>query len=537
MCSIIGFVDKRPRNVAEAMTMLTQTRHRGPDAVGLYVDGKIAQGKGLSQLSMLPRIGRICLGHARLEIVGGALGLQPATSCKDELALIHNGEIYNYRELRPLLEDHHFTTESDSEVLLHLIEDLYEGDLAQAVRQAMPLLDGMYAFAVTNGESVVLARDPVGKKPVYYIEGFPFYFASESKALKGFGREVERLDPGQILVVDKGRIKVQEGYQIEESPIRLTHMEAAIREYGIVFDRAIDKRIAGLDEAAVLFSGGVDSTLIAKAIHNRGLKVTGYCVGVRDAFDIQNALRSADEMGIELRTTYLTEEIVEDVLPAVIEAIELNGMVQVEAAVPMYLAAKMASEDGHKIMFSGQAADELFGGYSWYDQVVADQGHLTLHRRMWEDIYKLYVDTLEREDRMTMAHSLELRCPFLDRDVIRTAMQISPRLKIKAPEDPMRKWVHREFALRQGVPRFIAYGEKVRAQDGSAVPLIIQSLAEKYFAGRSIPEISVADYGSNYRYLKEDYGTPAMAAFLFEITQGHHIHVFDGAGEAGYTPS
>ena len=529
MCSIIGFVDKRPRNVAEAMTMLTKTRHRGPDAVGLYVDGKIAHGEGLSQVSMLPRTGMICLGHARLEIVGGALGMQPVTSCNRGLALIHNGEIYNYRELRQLLEDHRFATESDSEVLLHLVEDFYDGDLAGAVKQSMPLLDGMYAFAVTDGETVVLARDPVGKKPVYYIEGFPFYFASESKALKGFGREVERLDPGHILVIDKRRIEVQEGYQIEQSPIRLTQMEAAIREYGIVFDRAIDKRIAGLSEAAVLFSGGVDSTLIAKAIHNRGLKVTGYCVGVRDAFDIQNALRSAREMGIELRTTYLTEEIVEDVLPAVIEAIELNGMVQVEAAVPMYLAAKMASEDGHKVMFSGQAADELFGGYSWYGQVVAEQGHLTLHKRMWEDIHKLYIDTLEREDRMTMAHSLELRAPFLDRDVIRKAMQISPRLKIEGPEDPMRKWVHREFALRQGVPRFIAYGDKVRAQDGSAIPRIIQSLAEKHFAGRSIPEISVADYGSNYRYLEEDYGTPAMAAFLFEITRGHHIHVFDGA--------
>ncbi|HZD39170.1 MAG TPA: asparagine synthase-related protein [Terriglobales bacterium] len=517
--------------------MLTQTRHRGPDAVGLYIDGKIAQGKGLSQVSMLPQSGKTCLGHARLEIVGGALGLQPVTSCNDELALIHNGEIYNHRELRPLLADHHFTTESDSEVLLHLIEDFYEGDLAQAVREAMPLLDGMYAFAVTDGQSVVLARDPIGKKPVYYIEGFPFYFASESKALKGFGREVERLNPGHILVVNNGRLHVQEGYQIEQSPLRLTRMEAAIREYGTVFDRAIDKRIAGVEEAAVLFSGGVDSTLIAKAIHNRGLKVTGYCVGVRDAFDIQNALRSADEMGIELRTTYLTEEIVEEVLPAVIEAIELNGMVQVEAAVPMYLAAKMASEDGHKIMFSGQAADELFGGYSWYAQVVAEQGHLTLHKRMWEDIHNLYLDTLEREDRMTMAHSLELRCPFLDRDVIRTAMQISPHLKIKTPEDPMRKWVHREFALRQGVPKFIAYGEKVRAQDGSAVPAIIQSLAERYFAGRSIPEISVADYGSNYRYVKEEYGTPAMAAFLFEITRGHHIHIFDGAGDEGSIPS
>ena len=533
MCSIIGFVDKRPRNVGEALTMLTQTRHRGPDAVGLYVDGKIEQGKGLSQISKLPRTGMICLGHARLEIVGGSTGLQPLTSCDGKLTLIHNGEIYNYRELRQLLPRHRFATRSDSEVLLHLIEEFRQGDLATAVKQAMPLLDGMYAFAVTDGECVVLARDPVGKKPVYYIEGFPFYFASETKALKRAGREVERLRPGDILVIDRDRITVRDGYQIEESPIRLTDMETAIREYGIVFDRAVDKRVAGLDRAGVLLSGGVDSTLVARAIKIRGIEVTGYCVGVKDSLDVQNAMQAAEEMNIPLRTTYLTEEIVEEVLPEVIEAIELNGMVQVEAAVPMYLAAKMASEDSHKVMFTGQGADELFGGYAWYASVVAEHGHLTLHKRMWEDITKLYVDTLEREDRMTMAHSIELRAPFLDRDVIRKAMQISPRLKVKDPEDTTRKWVHREFALRHGVPPFIAKGEKVRAQDGTAIPAIIQALAEKHFAGREIPEISVTDYGSNYRYLEEKYGTPEMAAFLVEITREHHIHIFDGASEEG----
>ena len=530
MCSIIGFVDKRPRNVGEALTMLTQTRHRGPDAVGLYVDGKIEQGTKLSQISKLGT-GMICLGHARLEIIGGPNGLQPLSSCGGKLSVIHNGEIYNYRELRQLLARHRVATESDSEVLVHLIEEFYQGDLSAAVKQAMPLLDGMYAFAVTDGKCVVLARDPVGKKPVYYVEGFPFYFASEPKALRKAGREIERLRPGDILVVDPNRISVQEGYRIEQSPIRLTELEAATREYGIVFDRAIDKRLVGLDRVAVLLSGGVDSTLIAKAIHNRGHEVTGYCAGVRGSLDVENAMRSADQMNIPLRTTYLTEEVVEEILPAVIEAIELNGMVQVEAAVPMFLAARMASEDGHKVLFTGQGADELFGGYSWYCDVVAEHGHLTLHKRMWDDIHKLYVDTLEREDRMTMAHSIELRAPFLDRDLIRTAMQISPRLKVKDPEDSVRKWVHREFSLRQGVPSFIAKGEKVRAQDGSAIPAIIQSLAEKHFAGREVPETSVTDYGSNYRYLQEKYGTPEMAAFLVEVTRQYRIHIFDGTNE------
>lgn len=525
MCSIIGLIDKRPRSTREALTMLARTRHRGPDSVGLYVDGVVEVKRQLSEIGHVPRVGKICLGHSRLEIVGGPGGVQPITSCDGKLALIHNGEIYNYPELRSLLTHHEIRTGSDSEILLHLIEEFYTTDLAGAVKLAMPLLDGMYALAVTDGEQVVLARDPVGKKPIYYIEGFPLYFASETKALRGVGREILRLMPGDILAVDSRGFTVREGYRIEQPPIRLTEMEAAVEEYGIVFDRAIEKRIAGLDRAAVLLSGGVDSTLVAKAIQNRGIPVTGYCVGMEQAADVQNALRSAREMGIPLRTISLTEDVVAEVLPAVIEAIELNGMVQVEAAIPMYLAVQMAAEDGHKVMFSGQAADELFGGYAWYPTVVAERGHLTLHGRMWEDIHALYLDTLEREDRMTMAHSLELRAPFLDRDVIHTAMQISPRLKVKDGHDGMRKWVHREFALRRGVPSFIAKGEKVRAQDGTAIPSIIQALAEKHFSEREIPVVTVDDYGSNYRYLKEQYGTPEMAAFLDEITRQHQIHI------------
>lgn len=537
MCSIIGFVDQRPRDLGEALAMLTTTRHRGPDAVGLYVDGNIEQANKLSKITSLPRTGMICLGHARLEIVGGAAGLQPLTSCDGKLALIHNGEIYNHNELREFLDRHQIRTGSDSEVLVHLIEEFNDGDLAEAVKRALPLLDGMYAFGVTDGRRVVIARDPVGKKPVYYVERFPFYFASETKALRGAGREILRLRPGHVLVVDRTRITVQEGYRIEQPPILVTDMEAAIREYGIVFDRAIDKRIAGLDRAAVLFSGGVDSSLVAKAIQARGIPVTGYCVGVEKAADIQNALRSAREMGIPLRTAFLTEEVVEEILPAVIEAIELNGLVQVEAAIPMYLAARMAAKDGHKVMFTGQGADELFGGYSWYSTVVAEQGHLVLHERMWEDINQLYLDTLEREDRMTMAHSLELRAPFLDRELMRTAMQISPRLKVRDGEDLTRKWVHREFSRRRGVPELIANGEKVRAQDGSAIPAILQALAEKRFRGREVPETKVTDYGSNYRYLQEEYGTPETAAFLAEVTHEHKIHIFDdGAGQEKEVP-
>lgn len=185
----------------------------------------------------------------------------------------------------------------------------------------------------------------------------------------------------------------------------------------------------------------------------------------------------------------------------------------------MYLAAKGASEDGIKVMFTGQGADELFAGYWWYKEVVSEDRFLKLHNKLWEDIDLLYDDTLEREDKVTMAHSVELRVPYLDRNVVQCAMRISPRLKIKNGEDSVRKWVHRRVAAILGVPHYTAYRGKDMAQSGSGVHSLIKKVAEEYFEGKKADAVKIADKGSNYRYLGEDYGTPEMRAYMHEITK------------------
>ena len=107
-------------------------------------------------------------------------------------------------------------------------------------------------------------------------------------------------------------------------------------------------------------------------------------------------------------------------IPEVINTIEHTNAGQVEVAIPVYAAVKLAHEDGIKVMFSGQAADELFGGYSWYGKIVKDGGgYAGLRHYMNEDIQLLYKETLEREDKITMAHSIEMREPFLDLKLIR----------------------------------------------------------------------------------------------------------------------
>jgi asparagine synthase (glutamine-hydrolysing) len=98
-------------------------------------------------------------------------------------------------------------------------------------------------------------------------------------------------------------------------------------------------------------------------------------------------------------------------------------------------------------------------------------------------------------------------------------MRISPRLKIKDGEDPTRKWVHRRVAARIGVPYYTAYREKDMAQSGSGVHSLVKKVAEDFFEGKTVKEVKIADKGSNYRYLDEDYGTPEMWAYMREITE------------------
>ena len=166
--------------------MLKKMEHRGPDTHGIYLDGTVTRGEKIDSFQdLLHNKSHIALGHSRLRIVGRERKTQPFTSCDGKLVLIHNGEIYNYQKLRTmLLYSHEITTTSDSEVIVHLLEETYQGDLLDAVKKIIVLLDGMYALAVIDGKSIVVARDPIGKKPLYYIQNDDItYFASEKKAL------------------------------------------------------------------------------------------------------------------------------------------------------------------------------------------------------------------------------------------------------------------------------------------------------------------------------------------------------------------
>jgi asparagine synthase (glutamine-hydrolysing) len=175
----------------------------------------------------------------------------------------------------------------------------------------------------------------------------------------------------------------------------------------------------------------------------------------------------------------ITKRSTEEMLPKIIRAIEDSDALQVEVALPIYSAMALARKDHIKVVFSGQGVDEIFGGYPWYPKIVAREGYSSLRNHMIEDLFLLYKETLEREDKTTMAHGIEMREPYLDKQVIQTAFDIDPRINVTGPDDLLGKRVHRLLANKLGIPKEIAYRNKAAAQHGSGIHFIIDQIARE----------------------------------------------------------
>ena len=518
MCGIAGILSKRGENVVPLVgSMLHCMVNRGPDGAGLVADDWVVKSNSISTMQLQNVSGKSALGHTRLAIVGGTCGAQPFCSCDGRIVLEHNGEIYNYKKIRKRLEKRHkFTTRTDSEVIVHLIEDhLCKNSLLGAIKKTVAELDGVYALAIQDKKTgeIALVRDRIGVRQLYYADTSKFVaFASERKALWKIGiKEPTRgILPGSAIIISQdGRLQ---SFQVADpipQKVRIIHrtMASAVEAYRKALIGAMEKRVQDFQRIGIIFSGGIDSVLIAYLAARMVPEVICYTGGVTGSSDIVYARQIADRLGLKLKVCELDQEGVERLVPEVMNVIEDSNAGQVEVALPVYCAVKLAHEDGIKVMLTGQGADELFGGYSWYAKVVEKEGYKILRRHMTEDLLLLYKETLEREDKITMAHSIELREPFLDPEVIKMALATSLRLNVRGGSDSFGKHVHRKLAETLGIPRDIAYRIKEAAQHGSGMHGMLDAIARKHgFKDSTVPDIYLEELkvrekiGSSQRY-------------------------------------
>lgn len=437
MCGITGCwgAPDRRRAEQEVRRRVRVLRHRGPDGMGVR-----SASRGV-------------LGHARLAIMDPAQGAQPHVAERGLATLVANGEIYNHLRLRDELEGHRFRSGSDTEVALHLLEA--EG------AAAVPRLDGMFALAFERGGELVLARDPLGIKPLYLAEGADggVRFASEMKALEDVDGPLRELPPGSVWSSLSGTSRY---YRVPVAEPDLLDPEEAASAVRRTLEGAVRKRLMSDVPVGAFLSGGLDSSaIVALAARELG-ELHTFSVGVEGSDDLVAAREVARHVGSRHHERVFDAEQVDAELEALVYALESFDRDLVRSAVPTHFTARLAAERV-KVVLTGEGADELFGGYR-YVRGLRGRALTNELRRSLEGMHNV---NLQRVDRVTMAHGLEARVPFLDPDMVALAQRIPSELKIARQGDRhVEKWVLRK-AVEDLLPDSVVWRDKAQFDEGS----------------------------------------------------------------------
>lgn len=378
MCGIVGFIDTtRPVDFNLLQILNESMIARGPDGDGFYTPPATNLGMAMRRLSVIDLEG----------------GWQPLFSEDDRVAAMQNGEIYNHRELRLELEQagHRFRTRSDTEVLAHGYEQW-------GIEGLLDRIDGMYALAIYDhhARQLHLARDRFGEKPLYYhaapgrfvygsqlltvasylgvddrwsAEGLYWYLAlhfvpGERTVLRG----VNKLPPGHRITVDVNTAKhsIHRYWRLDEGRERTVKAEQLLD----LLDRAVRSRLIADVPVGLFLSGGLDSSVLTALTVRHAPRVATFSMGfaTRAVDESPHAEEVARALGTRHHHFEFDERSFRNLLPRVVKA--MDEPVGDQAMLPLYWLCQEARRTV-KVVLSGEGADELFGGYSYYNQATA----------------------------------------------------------------------------------------------------------------------------------------------------------------------
>ncbi|HSK79881.1 MAG TPA: asparagine synthase (glutamine-hydrolyzing) [Thermoanaerobaculia bacterium] len=376
MCGIAGlynFRSGKPVDPGEVRTMGACLAHRGPDDEGYFEEGPLG------------------LAHKRLTILDTSRrGRNPMFTRDGQVAIIFNGEVYNFLELRADLEarGETFDTQTDTEVILRLYQIEGEAMLAK--------LNGMFAFAIWDrrAKTLFIARDRLGIKPLYYrLDGDGISFASEIKALLAVSGEkprvnlpmldaymsvgyvptehtlfagIDKLLPGWCLRVDPGGVHLREYWDLSPEPEEMSEEECVRRSLDLLRD-SVRLQLRSDVPLGVFLSGGVDSSAVVALMHEMGIRdirtfTVAYDFG--PAYDETRYSRMvAEKFKTIHREIFVTPKDFQEFIPRLVW--HMDEPVTESAAISLYFVSKLAREDV-TVVLSGEGSDEVFGGYPIY---------------------------------------------------------------------------------------------------------------------------------------------------------------------------
>ena len=454
MCSIMGYCSS---DVAfdDFKSAFDRTISRGPDDTRV-----ISTGKGL-------------LGFHRLAIMGlHPEGMQPFEL--DGSAVVCNGEIYGFEQMREDLKakGYTFRSESDCEILLPLYRE-YGTDM-------FGMLDAEFALILFDGttQEFIAARDPIGIRPLYYgyDHSGAIVFASEAKNLVGLCGRIMPFPPGHYY--KDGQFVCYRDITAVAEVCRddLETVCANIREKLIA---GIKKRLVADAKVGFLLSGGLDSSLVCSVAQKCSDKpIRTFAIGMsEDAIDLKYAREAADYIGSAHTEVIISKEDVLSALETVIALLGTYDITTIRASMGMYLVCKAIHETNDiRVLLTGEISDELFG-YKYTDFAPSAE---EFQKEAVKRIRELHMYDVLRADRCISVNSLEARVPFGDLDFVQYVMSIDPEMKLN-------KYGKGKYLLRRAfegdyLPHSILYREKAAFSD--AVGHSMVDYLKEYAAGR-----------------------------------------------------
>ena len=420
------------------------------------IENAFMLGKGRGpETSTFKKYNDLILGFHRLAIIGlNIVSDQPLIY--DGIAIICNGEIYNYKNLCSEY-DITLNTQSDCEIIIHLYKKY-------GIEYTLKLLDGVFALILFDMRrtfhKIYVCRDPYGVRPLFMMTDENslttkkiYGFASEIKILNALDigldtcRNIESFEPGTYHVFEK---KFGSNYTSRFSrkyinfPLTEFIPDNIDLEIYYRFVETIKKRIVGTTErpVACLLSGGLDSSIVAGLVNKfyTGILET-YSIGLAESEDLKFSSIVAKHLKTKHTQIIVTEQEFFDAIPEVIKTIETYDTTTIRASVGNYLIGKyIATHSDAKVIFNGDGADELMGGYLYFHKSPNVNEFDKECKRLLTDIH--YFDVL-RSDRCISSHGLEARTPFLDRWWVNFYLSLSKNLRYHSVNNQCEKYLFR----------------------------------------------------------------------------------------------
>ena len=340
--------------------------------------------------------------------------------------------------------------------------------------------DGCFTFAVASSRQILAGRDKLGLMPLYYGENEKLCaIASERKALWKIGiTEVCSFPPGNLAVVSPAGFAFKHVSTIKQPPQRKMKIDEAARRLQRLLEESTRERLLDVEKVGVAFSGGLDSSVIARLAQRCGISVNLISVGLEGQPELVHAKEAAKALCLPIIVQTFKMADVEKALSKALWLIEEPSVMKVCVAIPLFWTAKVASKLGYCVLLAGQGADELFGGYHRYLTLYARCGIEKVAEAIYSDTITSYERNFQRDEPVSTFHKVGLRLPFVDTSVVDFALSLPVDLKVESEGDDLRKRVLRQVARNLGISASIADKPKKSIQFATGVDRALRDLAK-----------------------------------------------------------